>query len=216
MDLIEEKGFLPNEFVQSETDWFYNSLGIDDMYFSTETVEAIANNIMSLYAAKIAAYARDDKKLEVRLAKEASDHAVYIDTSIPGTSVVDGTRYEQRIDEKYINGSTYDKSYRVESFRSSSALPDNEGHQMRCYFIYRCHFANPNPGSENTDIEQIGEKRWLQKATKNTKAIYQEIIASAVTRSGPVIDMFEIEGTSEKRLVLAYRQCSAMGIFSAL
>src|SRR2546429_9478635 len=104
MDLIEEKGFLPNEFVQSETDWFYNSLGIDDMYFQTETVEAITNNILSLYAAKIAAFARDDKKLEVRLAKESSEHAVYIDTSIPGISVVDGPRFEQRIDEKYING----------------------------------------------------------------------------------------------------------------
>ena len=216
MDLIEEKGFLPSEFVQPETDWFYNSLGIDDMYFSTETIDAIANNIMSLYAAKIAAYARDDKKLEVRLAKEASDHAVYIDTSIPGISVVDGPRYEQRMDEKYINGSTHDKSYRVESFRSGSALPDNKDHQMRCYFIYQCHFANPNPGEDNTDIEQIGEKRWLQKATKHTKAIYQEIIANAATRTGPVIEMFEIEGTREKRLVLAYRQGSAMGIFSAL
>jgi glutamate dehydrogenase len=216
MDLIEEKGFLPNEFVQSETDWFYNSLGIDDMYFQTETVEAITNNILSLYAAKIAAFARDDKKLEVRLAKESSDHAVYIDTSIPGISVVEGPRYEQRIDEKYINGSTHDKSYRVESFRSDSALPDNKDHQMRCYFIYKCHFANSNPGSDNTDIEQIGEKRWLQKATQNTKAVYQEIIANAVTRTGPVIEMFETEGTREKRLVLAYRQGSAMGIFSAL
>jgi len=152
MDLIEEKGFLPNEFVQSETDWFYNSLGIDDMYFQTETVEAITNNILSLYAAKIAAFARDDKKLEVRLAKESSEHAVYIDTSIPGISVVDGPRFEQRIDEKYINGSTHDMSYRVESFRSDSALPDNEDHQMRCYFIYKCYFANPKPGCDNTDI----------------------------------------------------------------
>jgi glutamate dehydrogenase len=216
MDLIEEKGFLPNDFVQSETEWFYNSLGIDDMYFQTETVEAITNNILSLYAAKIAAFARDDKKLEVRLAKESSDHAVYIDTSIPGISVVDGPRYEQRIDEKYINGSTHDKSYRVESFRSGSALPDNKAHQMRCYFIYQCHFANSNPGPDNTDIEQIGEKRWLQKATKNTKAIYQEIIANAVTRTGPVIEMFEVKGSREKRLVLAYRQGSAMGLFSAL
>ncbi|KAK5263408.1 NAD-dependent glutamate dehydrogenase, partial [Exophiala xenobiotica] len=84
MDLIEEKGFLPTEFIASETEWFYNALGIDDMYFSTESVEAVASNILSLYAAKLAAYARDDKKLEIQLAKEAADHAVYIDTSKPG------------------------------------------------------------------------------------------------------------------------------------
>ena len=38
MDKIEAKGFLPPEFV--ETQWFYNELGIDDMYFSTETSDA--------------------------------------------------------------------------------------------------------------------------------------------------------------------------------
>jgi glutamate dehydrogenase len=39
MDGIEEKGFLPSEFVETETSWFYNELGIDDMYFATETVD---------------------------------------------------------------------------------------------------------------------------------------------------------------------------------
>lgn len=29
MDMLEEKGFLPPEFVESETNWFYGSLGID-------------------------------------------------------------------------------------------------------------------------------------------------------------------------------------------
>jgi glutamate dehydrogenase len=40
MDGVEEKGFIPADFVESETTWFYNELGIDDMYFATETVEA--------------------------------------------------------------------------------------------------------------------------------------------------------------------------------
>jgi len=213
---VEEKGFLPPEFAASETDWFYNSLSIDDTYFQTETADAIANNILSLYAAKVAAYSRDDKKLEIRLDKEAVDHAVYIDTSQPGVSVMNGPAYEQRIDEKYINGSTHDRSYRVESFRSANALPDNKDQQLRCYFVYQCHFANPNPGRDATDIEQVGEKRFLQKATKNTKAVYQGILTNAVARTGPVIEMFEIEGSREKRLVVAHRQRSAMGIFSAL
>ena len=43
MDKIEAKGFLPPEFVESETQWFYNELGIDDMYFSTETSDAYVN-----------------------------------------------------------------------------------------------------------------------------------------------------------------------------
>lgn len=40
MDGVEEKGFIPPDFVETETKWFYNELGIDDMYFATETVEA--------------------------------------------------------------------------------------------------------------------------------------------------------------------------------
>ncbi|KAJ5349727.1 Glutamate dehydrogenase NAD-dependent [Penicillium brevicompactum] len=216
MDQLEEKGFFPSDFVISETTWFYNMLGIDDTYFQTESVDAIVTQILSLYAAKVAAYARDDKQLEIRLDKEAEDHAVYIDTSRPGISSMDGPRYEQRIDEKYVNHSKGANSYRVETFRSPSSLPGNNGQQLRCYFVYKCQFVEPNPSPNETNIDIIGEKRFLQKATPNTKAVYQEIIETAVSRSGPVIEMFEIEGSREKRLVIAYRQGSAMGLFSAL
>ena len=216
MDFIEEKGFIPAEFVEPETNWFYNELGIDDMYFQTESIPAIVNHILSLYAGKIAAYARDDGRLEIRLDKEAADHAVYIDTSKPGVSVVGGPRYEQRIDEKYINNSTNESSFRVESFRSASHLPGENDQSLRCYFVYKCYFTNPNPGAEETSIEIVGEKRFLQKATQNTKDIYQEVMNNAVTRTGPVIEMFEMEGSREKRLVIAYRQGSAMGMFGAV
>jgi glutamate dehydrogenase len=37
---IEQRGFMPGDLVESETKWFYEQLGIDDMYFATETVEA--------------------------------------------------------------------------------------------------------------------------------------------------------------------------------
>ncbi|KAI9789059.1 MAG: glutamate dehydrogenase (NADP(+)) gdh1 [Peltula sp. TS41687] len=216
MDQIEQIGFVPPEFIETETSWFYNDLGIDDMYFQTETVDAIVNHILSLYAAKVAAYARDDKRLEIRLDKEAADHAVCIDTSKPGVSIMDGPRYEQRIDEKYLNPSTPSNSYRVETFRSAGKLPGDNEQQLRCYFVYKCKFAHDRPRPDETDLNIIGEETFLQKATGNTKEIYQEIIHNAVGRTGPVIEMFEIEGSREKRLVVAYRQGSAMGMFSAL
>lgn len=164
----------------------------------------------------MAAYARDDKRLEIRLDKEAVDHAVYIDTSKPGISVVDGPRYEQRIDEKYLNPSKGSTGYRVESFRSASPLPGSQEQQLRCYFVYQCDFVNPTPGEGESDIEKIGDKRFLQKATKNTKEIYQQALSIAVERTGPVIEYFDIEGSRDKRLVIAYKQGSAMGLFSAL
>jgi glutamate dehydrogenase len=216
MDQIEAKGFIPSDFIESETQWFYSDLGIDDMYFQTETVEAIVNHILSLYAAKVAAFARDDKRLEIRLDKEADDHAVYIDTSKPGVSNLDGPRYEHRIDEKYLNHSTSSESYRVETFRSVSMPGGTDQRQLRCYFVYKCQFANPNPEPDETSLDIVGEKTFLQKATDNTKELYQDIVQSVVARTGPVIEMYEIENSREKRLVIGHRQGSAMGMFSAL
>jgi glutamate dehydrogenase len=216
MDGVEDKGFIPPELVESEVKWFYKDLGIDDMYFATESVEAIVTHIHSLYAAKVAAYARDDKRLEIRLDKEAEDHAVYIDTSRPGVSILDGPRYEQRIDTKYLNMSKGTSGYRVESFRSTNPLPGSDDQQLRCYFVYQCDYENANPGPTETNLEKVSDKRFLQKATANTKAIYQEVLVVAVQRTGPVIEWFDIEGSRDKRLVLAYKQGSALGMFSAL
>lgn len=215
MDALEAKGFIPPELIETEVQWFYTALGIDDLYFRSESVGSLVNHILSLYAGKVAAYSRDDKRLEIRLDREAEDHAVYIDTSTPGVSVLSGPRYEQRIDEKYLNSSNPQKAYRVETFRSSSQLP-NSVQQLRCYFVYKCDFVNPNPPLNETDLSVISDKAFLEKVSENTKEIYQNIVNSVITRSGPVIEMFDVEGTREKRLVVGYRQRSAVGLFSAL
>ena len=216
LDIVDQKGFIPPDFVESETRWFYEELGIDDSYFATESVDNIVNHIHSLYAAKVAAYARDDKRLEIRLDKEAVDHAVYIDTSTPGMSVIGGPRYEQRIDEKYLNGSSTKSAYRLETFRSLSKLPEGQEQQLRCYFVYQCSFANPNPSPGETQLDVISDKRFLSKATSRTRDIYQEVIKQAVERTGPVIEVFDIEARRDKRVVIAYKQGSALGFFSAL
>lgn len=100
-------------------------------YFSTESVDVIASNIHSLYAAKVYAAAQDDKKVDLRLKKEAADHALYIDTSKPGVVMLDGPHFERGIDEKYLNSSNIDTAFRVESFRSPGVLPDDQEQQLR-------------------------------------------------------------------------------------
>jgi glutamate dehydrogenase len=89
--------WIPEDRVDSQIEWFYNELGIDDVYFQAESVQAISNHITSLYAAKVAAATRQDQREEIRLDLEADDHAVYIDTSEPGASNNEGPRYEQRL-----------------------------------------------------------------------------------------------------------------------
>ncbi|KAA8912315.1 NAD-specific glutamate dehydrogenase-like protein [Sphaerosporella brunnea] len=219
VETLMDKGFIPEEFVESETAWFYNSLGIDDMYFKYESVDAISNHILSLYSGKVAAFSRIDKHLEIRLDEESEDHAVYIDTSHPGVSVINGPQYENRIDRKYLDISGPGRAYRVETFRSSAPLvgDDKGGQRLRCYFVYQCDFVNPNPGEDETDLAVVSDKLFLQKVTPNTRSIYQDIVTAVIERrTGPVIRVFDIEGTNEKRLVIGYMQRSTMGIFSAL
>jgi glutamate dehydrogenase len=65
-------------------------------------------------------------------------------------------------------------------------------------------------------MELISDRIFLAKATKNTLQIYQEILELAATRTGPIIEAFHTKNPGDKRLVIAFRQRTALGIFSAL
>ncbi|EDN90602.1 hypothetical protein SS1G_00002 [Sclerotinia sclerotiorum 1980 UF-70] len=215
---IKAMKWIPEELIDAQLEWFYNELGIDDVYFQTESVDAVVSNITSLYAAKVAAFAREDKRQEIRLDMESSDHAIYIDTSEPGISAIGGPRYEHRLEAKYLDTSS-NQSFRVESFRSTSNLysgPTPTKSSIRCYFVYQSQFVDSNPSPSETRLEVISDRMFLAKSTKNTKQIYQEIIELAVSRTGPVIEVFDIEDSNEKRLVVAFRRRTALGLFSAL
>ena len=201
-------------------EWFYYLLGIDDMYFKSDTAPAIASDIVSLYAAKVAAHARDDKWLDIKFDRESDDHAVYVDASQPGMDQEEGPRYEQRIDEKYLSGSEAGKVYRVEFFQSTNPLPiedlGNDEQSFSYYFVYECRFKNPKPGPEVTSIDELGDNRFLERSTLSTQDLYKEILNKAVGCTGPLTQIFDIQDSREKRLVIAYRQGSATGLFSSL
>ncbi|KAL2682689.1 glutamate dehydrogenase (NADP(+)) gdh1 [[Neocosmospora] mangrovei] len=216
-DIIKQAGLVPEAQIDEQIEWFYEKLGIDDVYFHIETPAVISTHITSLYAAKVAAFAREDKQEEIRIDMEANDHAIYIDTSIAGKTNVGGPRYEERLEAKYIDHVGSSK-YRVETFRSPAVLSPDSKATLRCYFVYQCQFQTPPAQTDpkETNLEKIADQGFLQKATANTKQIYQDIIELAVGRAGPVIEVFDIEDTDEKRMVLAFRSRSAQGLFSAL
>ncbi|KAL2124443.1 hypothetical protein VTJ04DRAFT_808 [Mycothermus thermophilus] len=213
---IQKNGWIPEGLIDEQISWFYNELGIDDVYFQVENPVVVANHITSLYAAKVASYTREDKQEEIRLDMEASDHAIYIDTSEPGVTAVHGPRYEHRLEAKYLDGVDASKRFRVETFRSPVVIGKNSNATLRCYFVYQCQFVEPNADPKETRLEVISDRMFLAKATKNTRQIYQDIIINSVNRTGPVIEVFDIEGSQEKRLVVAFRSRTARGLFSAL
>ncbi|KAI3634595.1 hypothetical protein MIR68_007506 [Amoeboaphelidium protococcarum] len=214
---IEDKGFIPRELVHNETAWFYGNLGIDDMYFKLESVENIANHIIALYGAKIFAYIKNDNVLDINLERETDDAAIYIHTSTPGVSQTNGPAHERKIDAKYLDGSTKAKAYRLETYRSLGTVSSANQTQLRCYFIARCDFVKPEPTKEEeTNIQMIGDKTFLSKASQHTLNVYESVIRRVLERTGLVIEMYEIEGSREKRLVIGYRQRTTKSFFSAL
>ena len=57
--------------------------------------------------------------------------------------------------------------------------------QIRCYFVTKCDFVNPSPSLEQMrDLRVCGDKRFLEKVTENTLAIYQSVVDAVLQRSG--------------------------------
>ena len=103
------------------------------------------------------------------------------------------------IDELFLNKSTPEKCYRLETYRSTGAVSANTPQQLRCYFVSRCSFPATSPASSRTDgqtdIRTVSDASFLEKASANTLEIYQRVMWAVERRYGPVIEVFEVEGS---------------------
>lgn len=196
--------------------WQHRNLGIDDQYFQQETIETIAQHIMSLYAAKIFAFIKNQNVLDIHLERETEEGAVYIHTSQPGVSQLTGPHHEKKIDEKYLD--TSNGLYRLESFRSfGTGQSPQAATQLRCYFIQKCVFGDSTPDAKaSQDIRSVSDKSFLEKATSHTLDIYQNVMTQVLLRTGPVIEMFHVPNSKEKRLVIGFKHRTTQSFFSAM
>ncbi|KAK7001846.1 NAD-specific glutamate dehydrogenase [Favolaschia claudopus] len=201
---VAAKGFVPAPLVPAEVAWFYTNLGIDDTYFANESVSVISDHIIALYAAKIQAYTKHDvNSLVIDLEKITEDGATFIHTSPPGVTSTDGpgASVETRIDDLFLDTTT---PYRLETFRSIGAVSATASQQLRCYFVSKCSFP-PLPAVETDDIRAYSDPTFLSKASENTLQIYSQAMADVrARRYGPVLSHFQVEGTRQHRLVIAY------------
>ncbi|KAG8935801.1 NAD-dependent glutamate dehydrogenase [Tulasnella sp. 419] len=225
---LSHLGFIPKEFVKKEVDWFYKGLGIDDTYFSNESVDVISDHIIALFSSKLMAFTRKDNKLLIDVEKisppgqKQREGAVFIHTSPPGVSVSDGpgAHVEKRIDAQYLDNSNVKQAYRLETYRSTGSVSQENAQQLRCYFVSRCSFQDSTESIQGedgkTDIRKVSDKVFLSKVTENTLQIYQEVMWNVEKRHGPVIEMYEVEGSREKRIVIGYKMGGTKSFFSAL
>lgn len=116
----------------------------------------------------------------------------------------------------YLDKSTPTNAYRLETFRSLGSISATASQQLRCYFVTKCDFSDPPKSTRTdgkTDIRTVSDKVFLEKATDNTLEIYQDIMWGVESRYGPVIEMFEVEGTRERRIVIGFKMNSTSHFF---
>lgn len=202
-----------------------------------EGPETIADHILALYSAKLLAYTKHDpEKLVIDLEKitaegqTGKEGAIFIHTSKAGESVTEGPGAtvekrlvqpsirdtycflfdadDSRIDELFLDHSTVEKAFRLETYRSTGAISSTVSQQLRCYFVARCVFppSGPVKNAEGlTDIRSVSDAAFLEKASDHTIDIYQEVLNEVERRSGPVIEMFEVEESRERRIVIGFK-----------
>lgn len=89
IDLLDQQGFIPEDLIEREVHWFYNSLGVDDLFFSKESPNLICNIILSLYSSKLESFAESvfisDKKLRIFNVKNKiftdDNHAIFMESN---------------------------------------------------------------------------------------------------------------------------------------
>ncbi|KAH7913967.1 NADH-dependent glutamate dehydrogenase [Hygrophoropsis aurantiaca] len=222
---VANKGFIPRELVANEVNWFYSQLGIDDTYFQNESPSVISDHIIALFGAKVLAYTKHDPKqlvIDLERIDENGNGATFIHTSRPGLTSTEGpgATCESRIDSLYLDKSTPSNCYRLETFRSTGSISATASQQLRCYFVTKCQFPAEPPASTRTDgrtdIRTVSDPVFLEKASENTLEIYQQVMWQVESRYGPVMEVFEVEGTRERRLVIGYKMGGTSRFFSAL
>ena len=116
----------------------------------------ISDHILALFGAKVLAYTKHDpSQLVIDLEKinEDGKGATFIHTSPPGKTTTEGPGavVESRIDALYLDKSTPQNAYRLETYRSQGSISATASQQLRCYFVTKCNFPEKPPLSTRTD-----------------------------------------------------------------
>ncbi|KAI7830006.1 Glutamate/Leucine/Phenylalanine/Valine dehydrogenase-domain-containing protein [Kickxella alabastrina] len=213
--ILEKEGEIPSHAIEGEVAWFYDVLGLDDMYFMREEPSTVAEHITAIYGSELSSN-KMGKSISVSLATRHENSAMFIHNSTPGISKTDGDNFEKMIDTEYLDISVAEKAYRVESYRSRGKVSKSLDASLRTYFVNACEFVNPDPqGDAVNDINQVSDRTFLAKATPSVLDLYGSVVSKVLTRTGPVIVSDELP-SGEHRIVIGYRQRSTQGYFSAL
>ncbi len=200
-EIILGKGIYTKPAVREEIEWFCSGQGMNDYYFKTTPVKTIANHIEALKAAEIISSHRQDKALEVDLVTERKNEALYlVDDSHQRARNV-----ENRIEKNYPH-------HRVHSYRTKGKAMGIE--HLRMYFVYKPKLKTSKTDLEETDLEKIACKTFLQTTTSETLKRYQHVLDKSRGWETPLIEASKTQDQRELRIMIAVNRESSSRFFS--
>jgi len=200
-DIILSHGHYAKSTVRAEIEWFATGLGMDTYYFQTTPLKTIASHIEAIKSAAIMASLQKKTALQIDLATEHKDEAIYLVDDQHSRAL----EVERRIEEKYANS-------RLQTYRTTGK-PRRAKH-LRLYQVNRAQFCAEKVYPEETELKKIACRLFLKTTTQETYNRYQDIIERSQGWETPLIDVSHKKDSKELRIMVAVNRESPSRFFS--
>lgn len=200
-DIILSHGHYAKSTVRDEIEWFATGLGMDIYYFQTTPLKTIASHIEAIKSAAIMASLQKKTALQIDLATEQKDEAIYLVDDQHSRAL----EVEHRIEEKYANS-------RLQTYRTTGKARGAK--HLRLYQVNRAQFCAEKVYPEETDLKKIACRLFLKTTTQETYKRYQDIIERSQGWETPLIDVSHKKESKELRIMVAVNRESPSRFFS--
>lgn len=200
-DIILSHGHYAKSTVRDEIEWFSTGLGIDAYYFQTTPLKTIASHIEAVKSAAIMASLQKKTALQIDLATEQKDEAIYLVDDQHSRAL----EVERRIEEKYPKS-------RLQTYRTTGK-PRKAKH-LRLYQVNNAQFCAETIFPDETDLKKIACRLFLKTTTPETYNRYQDIIERSQGWETPLIDVSHKKDSKELRIMVAINRESPSRFFS--
>lgn len=221
MDVALSQKLIHSDLLEQEVTPFFESLGLDDSYFYTNSVQDIVCHITALYAGKLqylGGYGEDTQVFNLR--QELPDRAFFVCRSLIGAKFPPSLAIETHIDCEYLlNGfvgtSKRTHPFRVKVFRSNSSIFPDQDVKLRFFLLDLPVFPYGPQDPSVTDLDLVADKSFLSVVSGRTRETYQELVCESSCRLTPVVKVIH-RGDGEYRLYIAFHSGTIHSVFHVL
>lgn len=198
---ISAMGVFSNVQVYNEVEWFYK-MGIQHYYFSTRTIEQLADHVLSYIASKrLAVTLGNAEDIWMKIEKPTGNIMMVVPSE--RNKIAAAERQLERIVAEIPNN----KSISLEYYKSARPHVPGGTKKIAMYVLRTDDYlVNPDKIAENnTDLDQIASAEFSKKDPV-ARQRYQTILNEAVGSLSPVHKIFDPASDGSIPLILAFNR----------